>query len=78
MDEAAVAGGVGALRHAVFALGNLGVMDANKHLLLRAGAVDELVRLSVHPDEELHKASGGGGGGGRVLLLLLWWWWWRW
>ena len=49
------AGGIGALRHAVFALGNLGVMDANKLLLLRAGTVNELVRLTVHPDEELQK-----------------------
>ena len=57
MTEAARSGGVGALRHAVFALGNLGVMDGNKHLLLKAGAVDELVRLTVHSDEELRKVS---------------------
>ena len=62
-DEAALAGGVAALRHAVFALGNLGVMDANKALLLKAGAVTELVRLTVHPDEELHKV--------RAQLLVL-------
>jgi len=58
IDEANLAGGVAALRHAVFALGNLGVMDVNKQLILQAGAIDHLVRLNVHSDEELRKVRG--------------------